>query len=352
MASRLLSLSSSGGGLHSCNFCDVISIKNLFSAWKEFCRGKRSSKEVSEFELRLEENLFNFHEALVRGSFKLNPYKIAIIQDPKPRTIHIASVRDRVLYQAVHRKLYPLFDRSFIHDVYSSRDFKGTHAGVRRLREFSRKVSSNFTRPAYVLKCDIRKFFDSVDHGILLDHISKRIKDRKLLEFIHLIVDSFHHTPNKGLPLGNVTSQLFANVYMNKFDQFIKHKLKAKYYIRYCDDFVILNESIDTLKSLIPIIADFLKKAMKLDLHPNKVEIRKIHQGTDFLGYVSLPHYTLLRNKTRKRMLKKLENARRYYYSGNISKEKLANIVSSYRGMLNHCKGEKIQEQIERIFWD
>ncbi len=342
----------SGGGHNSCDFCDVISIENIFAAWKEFSKGKKSNKDVAEFNLRLEENLFILHEDLVNGRFRLDPYKVSIIQDPKKRTIHIASVRDRVLFQAVHRKLYHVFNSSFIYDVYSSRNQKGTHAGVKRLEVFSRKVSQNFTRQAYVLKCDIRKFFDSVDHDKLIRLISGKIQDVKLLIFIQEIIESFNHTPEKGLPLGNVTSQLFANIYMNEFDQFIKHKLKARYYIRYCDDFVILDESKEQLKSHISVIADFLKSEMDLDLHPRKLEIRKIYQGTDFLGYVSLPHYKVLRTSTKKRMLKKIARLRLDLETGLIDQEKLTNSICSYLGMLKHCRSEKIQGQIERIFWD
>ena len=331
-----------GGGRHSCDFCDVISVGNLFDAWREFCRGKRSGREVAAFELRLEDNIFRLREELLAGIWKPVPYVVSLIQDPKLRTIHIADVRDRVLYQAVYRKLYDVFDPSFIHDVYSSRDRKGTHAGVKRFEEFAGKVSQNHTRSAFVLKCDIKKFFDSINHAVLLDLISRKISGRRLLGLIHVIVGSFHHSPGKGLPLGNVTSQLFANIYMNELDQFVKHKLKAKYYIRYCDDFVILDADRTVLEKSIDAIRVFLSKELTLDLHPRKVEIRKIRQGTDFLGYVSLPHYLVLRTKTKKRMFKKIRDAKKLRDAGQLSDSQSKQILASYMGMLSHCKSRKI----------
>ncbi len=338
-----------GGRAHSCDFCDVISIKNLLSAWKEFRKGKRSNANVASFELCLEENIFHMHKVLSAGIWKSDPYRVSIIQDPKRRTIHAASVRDRVLYQALYRKLYPVFDRHFIHDVYSSRNFKGTHSGVKRFALFTRKVSKNYTSSGYVLKCDIRKFFDSVDHRILFRLISTRINDNRLLSLIYDVIDSFHHTQGKGLPLGNVTSQLFANIYMNEFDQFVKHRLKAKYYIRYCDDFVIVDTSLAILAKHVASIRSFLYDKLLLDLHPRKVEIQKIHSGIDFLGYVSLPHYSVLRANTKKRMLRKLRDAKRHRDSGVISKAKFDSIVASYTGMLKHCKSKKILDQIKDI---
>lgn len=296
--------------------------------------------------------MFRLHNELITGRFNLHPYKVSIIQDPKRRVIHIASVRDRILFHAIYRKLYHVFDPSFIYDVYSSRVQKGTHAGINRLEVFLRKVSKNYSQPVFVLKCDIRKFFDSVDHSVLIDLVAKQIIDNKLLNLIKLVIESFNHSPGKGLPLGNVTSQLFSNVYLNEFDQFVKHKLKVKYYIRYCDDFVIVDCRESVLKGLIPIISNFIKNELKLDLHPRKTEIRKIHQGCDFLGYILLLHYRILRTSTKNRILKNISNIKSKYEQGLVSESRFTNTISSYLGILNHCKSEMILDQIERIFWD
>ncbi len=278
-----------------------------------------------------------------------DPYTAKSIADPKPRLIHIASVRDRVLFQAVYQKLYPIFDRSFVYDSYASRECKGTHAGVRRFGVFARKVSANHTRPAFVLKCDVRKFFDGIDHSLLFALIAKKVTDDKLLSLILIIIASFHTEPSKGLPLGNVTSQLFANIYLNELDQFVKHILKARYYIRYCDDFVILNQDSSLLQRHVRKIRDFLREKLSLELHPDKVTLRKLRLGTDFLGYVSLPHYRVLRTRTKNRMMRRLLTL-----SKDIrTKEDFDNalpVVSSYLGMLSHCKGKKLKAKIEKLF--
>ncbi len=319
-----------GGGIHSDGLCDVISIEDLFNAWKVFRKGKRSKTDVARFELNLEENIFRLHDDIVSGKWKPEPYLEFYVQDPKLRKIHKASVRDRVLYQAIYQKLYPIFDPVFIHDSYSSRDFKGTHKGVERFDEFARKATKNYRNRAFVLKCDIRKFFDSIDHQILLDLTKRRCNEGELFSFLVQIIKSFEHSPGKGLPLGNVTSQICANIYMNELDQFVKHELREKYYIRYCDDFLIINHDENRLKENITKISLFLKTQLYLDLHPKKISIRKISQGIDFLGYVSLPHYQVLRTRTKRRMFRR------------ISKENL----SSYLGMLSHCKSFKLKNTI------
>jgi len=339
-----------GGGRHSCNFYDVINIRNLYSAWKEFCRGKRSKIDIATFELKLEENLFDLHRQLENESWKPDPYQVFFVRDPKLREIHKASVRDRILYQAIYQALYPVFDKSFIFHSYSSRQEKGTHLGVRNFNKFLSKVSRNGRISGYVLKCDIRKFFDSINHEILLNLIKEKIFDKKLFNLIKQIIFSFEKTYGKGLPLGNVTSQLFANIYLNELDQFIKKELKVGYYLRYCDDFIILDRSKEQLNYYLEKIRDFCWQNLLLELHPNKVEIRKLHLGTDFLGYVSLFSHTVLRTRTKKRIFRRLGILKMEFESGRIEKDKLDHVTNSYLGMLKHCKGEKIKERIKEIF--
>lgn len=321
-------------------------------AWKEFKKGKRSKNDVGLFELDLEDNLFKLHDELATLSWKPDPYEMFFVNDPKLRKIHKATVRDRVLYQAVHRILYQIFDPSFIFHSYSSRYAKGTHAGVISLQKYIQKVSSNHKYQGHVVKCDIRKFFDSIDHDILFDLIKRKITDSNLLILIRKIIDSFSTFSGKGLPLGNVTSQLFANVYMNELDQYIKRELKVKCYARYCDDFVVVSPSKKYLETCVMKIGRFCKERLLLDLHPNKIIFRKIHQGVDFLGYVVLPHRKVLRVNTKKRILKKLEKLKLLNDTGQIEPESLEQSGQSYLGVLSHCKGEKIKDQIERVFYD
>lgn len=266
---------------------DIISIENLLEAWKEFVRGKRKKKDVQEFQYRLMDNVLALHRDLAEKTYVHGPYHAFNISDPKPRNIHKATVRDRLLHHALYRKLYPFFDRTFIADSYSCRKEKGTHAAMERFRSFAYKVSRNHMRTCWVLKCDIRKFFASIDHTVLRSILQPYIPDKEILWLVSRIIGSFHSTrEHQGLPLGNLTSQLLVNIYMNEFDQFVKHKLKAKYYVRYADDFVILSHDRGWLAEILPRVAEFLRTRLYLELHPDKVSIHTLASGIDFLGWV------------------------------------------------------------------
>ncbi|KKW13658.1 MAG: RNA-directed DNA polymerase (Reverse transcriptase) [Parcubacteria group bacterium GW2011_GWA2_50_10b] len=338
-----------GGGFNGSIFSHITSVENLFAAWREFKKGKSKKSDVVEFSLNLENNIFRLREELLSKSWKCGGYQKFIIKDPKPRIIHKATVPDRLLYQAVYRILYPIFDRTFIFDSYSSRNGKGTHAGIKRLNVFLRKLSHNYTRPVYALKCDIKKFFDSIDHGILLELIQEKVSCPETMQLLEKVIDSFHKIPGKGLPLGNVTSQIFANVYMNRFDWYVKKELKIKYYVRYCDDFVILSSDIGNLTKLILLLQKFLDKNLKLELHPDKILIRKFHQGIDFLGAVLLPHRIVVRTKTKRRMIKKSTKLLEEFQIGRLTKARLNQSISSYLGHLNHVKSRETNHSLHSI---
>jgi retron-type reverse transcriptase len=325
-----------GGGVNGHDIFDfeqIISLNNLFNAWREFKRNKGKRQDIKLFGFNLEDNLFALYEELKNGTYQPSNYASFYIQDPKLRNIHKAVVKDRIVHQAIFRLIYHIFDQHFIFDSYSCRFNKGTHKGVDRLEKFIRQTSQNYSRPAYILKCDVKKFFDSIDQKILFELIKKEIKNERTLNLIQKIIISFEKESNKGLPLGNVTSQLFANIYLNELDQFIKHQLKQKYYLRYCDDFAIIGRQSVDLSNLVKPINDFLNNRLKLFLHPNKIEIRKVTQGIDFLGYVILPHYRILRTKTKRRVLAKV-NSRNF---------------TSYLGALSHCRGYKIEQKMRAI---
>ncbi len=311
-------------------FEDIISIENLLEAWKEFIRGKRSKKDVQEFSINLMDNLFSLHSDLANFTYKHGAYQAFNISDPKPRNIHKANVRDRLLHHAIHRILYPFFDRTFIADSYSCRLNKGTHKAINRFRSFAHKVSKNNTKTCWVLKCDIKKFFANIDHGVLKDILKQNIPDKDILWLLDRVISSFP----MGLPLGNLTSQLLVNIYMNEFDQFMKHKLKAKYYIRYADDFVILSQDKNWPEKQIKPIRDFLWDKLRLIIHPNKIYIKTLASGVDFLGWVSFPSYRVLRTATKRRMLKKIkENPKEA-------------TINSYLGLLKHGNTCKIRKSM------
>lgn len=292
------------------------------------------------FAENLSENIYNLHLELKDKTYIHSIYQSFNISDPKPRNIHKASVRDRLLHHAIYRVLYPYFDKKFIHDSYSCRVGKGTHKAMNRFRDFSYKVSKNNTKQCWVLKCDIRKFFASIDHEILLNTLKKHIKDEDIIWPLKQIISSFHTNPIglaygvTGLPLGNLTSQLLVNVYMNKFDQYVKHELKVKYYIRYADDFLILNQNKSYLITNVRYIVRYLNDDLKLSLHPSKVSIKTLSSGVDFLGWVHFPKHRILRTSTKRRMMKRL-------IENNSSQTK-----QSYLGLLKHGNTYKLKQKM------
>ena len=187
-------------------------------------RGKRKRRDVARFSENLSTNIYNLYVDLKNKTYTHGGYQAFNISDPKPRNIHKASVRDRLLHHAVYRVLYPYFDKRFIHDSYSCRLGKGTHKAINQFRSYARKVSKNNTKQCWILKCDIKKFFASIDHSILRYIVVEQL-DKDTNWLLAEIIESFYTKPNKGLPLGNLTSQLLVNIYMNEFDQYVKHKL-------------------------------------------------------------------------------------------------------------------------------
>lgn len=271
------------------------------------------------YERHLEDNLFALQGELLEGTYRHGPYEPFTIFDPKQRQIHKTTVKDRIVHQALVQVIEPFFEKRFIFDSYSCRVGKGTHEAVKRLRVFLRKVSLNYTRTVYALKCDIRRFFASVSHEKLLRLLGERVDDQKAMSLLGEVISSFEMEKGHGIPLGNLTSQLFANVYLHELDHFMKQHLKEKYYLRYCDDFVILSESRKHLQSLIPQINSFLTERLSLSLHPDKMSIRTWGQGIDFLGYILMPHVTVPRTKTVHRMLLRADERKAASYLGLCS---------------------------------
>ena len=300
-------------------------------SWREFKRGKTKKADVMEFEKDLKYNIYSLHCRLANKTYNHLEYYSFYVKDPKLRLINKACVKDRVLHHAIFRILYSIFDPTFIFDSYSCRIGKGTHRAVNRLNEFAQKVSKNNTKTCYILKLDIKKFFDSINQDILINLIKRKIRDKNVIWLVNKIIKSFP----KGLPLGNITSQLFANIYLNELDQFVKHKLKTRHYIRYCDDFVILSTDKVYLEGLIQEISYFLQNNLKLSLHPNKVILRKYRQGVDFLGYVIFPYHIALRIKTKNRMIKKIN----------------CQNLQSYLGVLKHCNSHKLRVKISNMVY-
>lgn len=320
------------------NYDHIIRLENLLEAWEEFSRGKRNRQDVQEFQLNLISNILVLHQELKQKTYYHSPYQHFKISDPKPRDIHKATVRDRLIHHAICKILLPYFDRHFIYDSYSCRKNKGTHRAILRFAKLSRKASVNNQRTLWILKCDVRKFFASIDQEILLIILKKYIVDTDIVWLLERIVSSFNNgTIGKSLPLGNLTSQLLVNIYMNEFDQFAKHKLKARHYVRYADDFAVMSTNREYLEDVLIQMTRFLSENLKLELHPDKVFIKTLASGVDFLGWIHFPGHRVLRIVTKRRMLKKIKSDPR------------DEVVCSYLGMVGWGNGWKLQQKIKKL---
>lgn len=267
-------------------YSKLCSLKNLELAFKKARKDKALLPYVVEFEESLEENLIKLHEELSSFTYQPRELKTFILRDPKTRKISKSHFRDRVVHHAICNIISPFYNKRFISDSFANRIGKGTFNAIKRFDYFKRKASKNNTIKCYILKADIKHYFDTVNHNIFLEMLREKIKDERLLWLIKIILKN-HKTQaeGKGMPLGNLTSQFFANVYLNELDQFVKHNLKAKYYIRYVDDFVILHQSKKQLEIWEKEIDNFLKNELKIELHPDKCKIYSLANGTQFLGY-------------------------------------------------------------------
>ena len=312
---------------------DIITIGNILATWQRFLCGKRHKKDVIRFQAELGQNLVSLHHDLRNKTYKHGPYSAFNISDPKPRNIHKASVRDRLLHHIIHRELYPYFESRFIHDSYSCRKNKGTHRAINRFRDFAGRVSRNHTRTCFVLKCDIRRFFASIDQTLLMKILQRHIENSEILSLIKEVVSSFYTTKQGiGLPLGNLTSQLLVNIYMHEFDIYMKQELRVKYYIRYADDFVILSEDKEYLKNLLGCIESFIEQNLHLSLHENKVYIKTYSSGVDFLGWIHFPYHRQIRTSTKRKILRNTK----YFPKPQT--------INSYRGLLSHGDTYNIQK--------
>lgn len=309
-------------------------MEHLLSAWGAFVLGKRGRVDVQKFESHLMDNLFDLHRSLSDISYEHGPYESFIVSDPKTRLIHKASVRDRVVHRTIYNSVYPFFDRLFIHDSYSCRNGKGVHKALSQFTGYAQQVSHNHRQTVWVLKCDIRKFFANIDQRILIAILADRIVDKRVVWLLGRVIKSFSmYNSGTGLPLGNLTSQVFSNIYMNEFDRFVKHTLRAKQYIRYADDFVIFSQDRQWLVRLLPDIQDFLSSILRLELHPNKVELLTVASGVDFLGWVHFKDHRVLRTMTKRRMMKCICAAN----------------IDSYKGLLQHGNARRLSKIIQLL---
>jgi len=300
-------------------YSKLCSYKNLERAYQKARKGKTLKPYVIEFEKNLKRNLLALQAELTFHTYHPRPLKIFILRDPKTRRISKSDFRDRAVHHAICNIIEPFFDKIFICDNYANRKRKGSFKAIERFDHFKRKVSKNNTRTCYVLKADIKHYFDTVDHKILLSLLGKRIEDERVLWLISRILKNHHvEREGKGMPLGNLTSQFFANVYLNDLDQFVKHELKAKHYIRYVDDFVILSSKKSELEAYKKKIDEFLQAKLLLELHSDKSKVLKLNTGISFLGFRLFYHSKLIRKKSLNKFQRKFRQLKEAYKTNKV----------------------------------
>lgn len=318
-----------------------IPIIDLFKAYYEARKNKRNTINALAFKLNYESELFLLHEEINEQNYEIKPSICFINFKPVQREIFAGNFRDRIVHHLIFYYINPTFERYFINDSYSCRIGKGTSYGIKRINKFIRSCSSNYKTDCYILKLDIKGYFMAMDKNILYQKIRTRLeKCRKDLTFdldlIYYLIEKvifneptenciikgkktdwkglpkskslFHSEKNKGLPIGNLTSQLFGNVYMDEFDHFVKHYLKVKYYGRYVDDFILIHENKDYLKFIIPIIQDYLKNNLKLELHPNKISLQHYSKGVKFLGTIIKPYRIYISSRTKNNFYQSIQH--------------------------------------------
>lgn len=324
-------------------FAQVCNFQNLYQAFREASRGKRNHSEVQRFEYHLEEQLLGIQKELEEERYQWGGYRNFWICDPKRRFIHAAPFRDRVVHHAIHQVIEPIFEPSLIYDTYACRKGKGTLAAVLRYDAFARRLKGK----GYALKCDIHHYFASIDHRILKSIICKKIGDQRLLRLLDSLIDTHQEDDCKGIPIGNLTSQLFANIYLSPLDHFIKEQLRQQCYIRYMDDFVILSEGKDKLRDVLRAIDDYLSANLQLQFNPKRAAVMPIEKGIDFLGYVIFSDgYKRIRRRNVVNLRRRLKRLGSGYSQGTVSYDQVRASIASWMGLAKHANAFRLSQAI------
>ncbi len=325
-------------------FDQIIAFENLHRAALRSRKGKRHRKEVAAFFANLEENLIQLQNELIWHQYRVGRYRNFYVYEPKKRLVAALPFRDRVVQHAIVNVIEPLFDQRFIDDSFACRSSKGTHAGADRAQQFIRIVQRNYGQP-YVLKADIYHYFASIDHDIAKQLLARRISCQKTLQLLSDIIDS---SPGKGIPLGNLTSQLVANIYLHELDWFAKHVLHIRYYIRYMDDFVITHHDKKQLQIWRQAIEGFLWRELRLKTN-NKTQVFPVGyrgRALDFLGYRIYTTHRLLRKNSIKRIKAKLKQYRQSLTKGRLSLTQIRVRLQSWLGHCRHCHSYLLRKKL------
>ena len=309
-------------------FDNISDFENLRRAFYSAAKGKMDRCAVLNIYKNLEENIMDISNALKNETYQFGPYRSFYVRKPKVRLIESACFRDRIVHHSIHKSLEPIYEAVFYYHSYACRTGRGTHSALGTLSKWSRTSSSK-----YFLKCDVKKFFPSIERATLFDILKKTIDDKKLVNCLERLI---FNAPNTGIPIGNLTSQLFANVYLNELDQYVKRSLRVKYYIRYMDDFILFAKSPVEARELKGKIENFLIDRLRLTLSPQKVQVGHIKDGISFLGYIVFPAHVRLRGKALRRMRKKLFLSRLKDLQNEVSESesKYFKTLMSYKGQI------------------
>jgi len=366
------------------NFSTFFDMENLYKAYLTCRKGKRKAINTRGFEANLFHELLCLSSALQNETYKPSRSVCFYVKKPKLREIFASDFRDRVLHRMLVDILEPHYEKKFITDSYACREEKGTHKAVEKLREFIRSGTKNKSSPLYYLQLDIKGFFMQIHKPTLIDILAKNIKDEKLISIVKAIIHHnpakhfvfrgkippkgilpphktlFHEDTQKGIPIGNLTSQFFANVYLNELDQFIKRKLGVQYYIRYVDDFILMHSDRQLLLQWKNEIITYLQNHLKLVLKDEKVKPLSVYKGIDFLGYFIKPGYTLVRRrvlenykKTLSEVLPPAAKTGKRKFIGKYYPQSLSNIrilqarLNSYIAHFRHANAFYILKQLE-----
>ena len=335
-------------------FPQISNFENLWLAAKRASRGKKNKQVVSTFNYRLPENLINLQQELIDETYECSRYYVFQIFDPKRRWIVVSDFRDRVVHHALCNVIVPIMEKKFIFDSYANRIGKGTHRGVKRYQQYCRAFK-------YVLNCDIVKFFPSIDREVMKEKIGRMLKCQPTLRLCDKMIDSAPSGANvsyypepfgknriTGLPIGNLSSQHFCNVYLNDFDHFIKETLLCKGYLRYVDDFSLFSNSKTELTEWKSAISEYLK-SLYLVLHSGKTQIRPCHIGNTYLGYQIFPHLIRLDGKKLRLWLKRIKQKRKQYKAGELAWQEVKSSVVSWIAHTKHADSDAL---LHKVLWN
>ncbi len=334
----------------------IINFENILIAAKKAQRGKRFRENILAFNDNLEAKLAQLQSELTNKTYKPGAYRTFYIKEPKLRMISAAPYKDRVIHHALCNVILPLIERTFIADSYANRVGFGTHKALHRFTEFARSSR-------YVLQCDIQKYFPSIDHEILKDLLHRKIKCPDTLWLIDTIIDNSNEqlpiveyfmgdellTPlqrRRGLPVGNLTSQFFANVYLNGFDHFVKEQLHVQKYLRYVDDFSLFSDDWNFLFDARLAIEEYLGNQLRLKIHPIKSQLFETKHGANYVGFRILPNCIRVRTENLRRARRRLKIMQNKYEKGKIDSERVSESIQSWFAHLEHGDTWQLRQQI------